>query len=501
MPGVRLHLQICLAAALLVGFVWATPPSASAQTSQPSSWSRGLKARADALAGLLDHLPHQAVRVSAAVMSLPDGRLIYRRNDDQVLIPASNQKVITSAVALSALGAAYRFETKLALEGDNLVLIGGGDPALGDPRLAKDRGQGQLHVFEQWADLLVRRGLTTIKGDIVIDDSVFESGRSHPSWEEVDLTRWYAAPVGGLNFNDNCIEITVWPTAKGQPVGYEVFPATDWVRIANRCITGSKNKPWIHRPSSEPLYQLRGQCSRRAELQSVAVPDPGIFAGEVLKSVLRARGIEVAGSVRRRETKSTIPDALEMIASHVTPITDVLGRAMRDSQNLFAECLFKTAARRPSSPKGGLKPGSWAAGGQFATQTLQSWGIDTRGMIASDGSGLSRDNRASASQIVQVLRRMYLDTQAGQLFIESMSLNATDGTLRKRMKDIPARVRAKTGYMRGIRSMSGYVMAGEDRWYAFSVIFNNIPGGTAPYNRIHDNICRALIDPHLVRRP
>ena len=120
-------------------------------------------------------------------------------------------------------------------------------------------------------------------------------------------------------------------------------------------------------------------------------------------------------------------------------------------------------------------------------------------MVAADGSGLSRDNRASAAQLVQVLRRMYLDTKVGHLFIESMSLNATDGTLRKRMKDIPARVRAKTGYLKGIRSLSGYVMAGEDRWYAFSVIFNNIPGGTAPYNRIHDNICRALIEPRLVR--
>ena len=411
------------------------------------------------------------------------------------------QKIITSAVALSALGVAYQFKTKLALQGGNLVLIGGGDPGLGDPRLAQESGRSRLHLFEQWADLLADRGLTTIAGDLIIDDSAFESAHFHPSWEEVDLTRWYAAPVGGLNFNDNCIEITIWPTAKGQPVRYEVFPGTGWVRIANRCLTGAKNKPWIHRPSSEPLYQLRGQCNRRAELQSVAVPDPGIFTGEVFKSVLRARGIEVAGSVRRRADKSDSQDGLEVIASHVTPMAEILGRAMRDSQNLFAECLFKSAARRQPGREEAPIPGSWTAGSQFAAQTLQSWGIDTSGLIAADGSGLSRDNRASAAQLVQVLRRMYLDPQVGERFIESLSLNATDGTLRKRMKDIPARVRAKTGYLKGIRSMSGYVMAGEDRWYAFSVIFNNIPGGTAPYNRIHDNICRALIDPHLVRRP
>ncbi|MCH8879036.1 MAG: D-alanyl-D-alanine carboxypeptidase, partial [Planctomycetes bacterium] len=120
---------------------------------------------------------------------------------------------------------------------------------------------------------------------------------------------------------------------------------------------------------------------------------------------------------------------------------------------------------------------------------------DTSGMVIADGSGLSRDNRASARQIVQILRHVYMDSDGGSLFIDSLSLNATRGTLRKRMKDIPGRVMAKTGYMRGVRSLSGYVRATPKEWYAFSVLFNEIPGGTAPYNRIHDDVCRALADP------
>ncbi|MCH7631905.1 MAG: D-alanyl-D-alanine carboxypeptidase [Planctomycetes bacterium] len=144
------------------------------------------------------------------------------------------------------------------------------------------------------------------------------------------------------------------------------------------------------------------------------------------------------------------------------------------------------------------KAGSWQAGGAVALETIRGWGIDTSGMVIADGSGLSRDNRASARQIVQILRHVYMDSDGGSLFMDSLSLNATRGTLRKRMKDIPGRVMAKTGYMRGVRSLSGYVRASPKEWYAFSVLFNEIPGGTAPYNRIHDDVCRALAGPESV---
>ena len=167
---------------------------------------------------LLDRLPHAQTVVSAAVMSLPDGKMIYERNADRVLIPASNQKIIPGAVALAKLGVAHSFDTRLALDGDDLILIGGGDPSLGDSKLADERGGRSTDVFEQWASILTQRGITTIKGDIVVEDQIFEQPWVHPSWEESDLAKWYAAPVGGLNFNDNCIEITLQPTTPGELV-------------------------------------------------------------------------------------------------------------------------------------------------------------------------------------------------------------------------------------------------------------------------------------------
>ncbi len=489
---------------VLLGAALSKPGPALAQHQHPD-------VRRDRLAKLLEPLPHPQTQVSAAVMSLADGKIVYERNADTVMIPASNQKIVSGAVALDVLGHDHQFETKLLLRGEDLLIVGGGDPALGDPKLAAERGRSSIDVFADWANILGQRGITEINGDIIVDDRAFDHQWVHPSWEQADLTTWYAAPVGALNFNDNCIEVTLRPTSSGQLAHYEVFPRTDWIKIVNRCKTGTKNNPWIHRPSNEPLYQLRGQCSRRSKLQPVSVTDPGIFSGEVFKTVLESYGIEVIGEVRREQpvtqrVKGRREDAavhrnVEAIATHSTPIADVLTRSMRDSQNLFAECLFKSVARcsaRAGPPGAGSQQGGWQSGGQVILQTLKTWGIDTTGMVVADGSGLSRDNRVSAGQLVQILRRAYLDPKNGNCFINSMSLNAAHGTLQKRMKDIPRRVWGKTGYMRGIRSMSGYVMAEDHRWYAFAAIFNNIPGGTAPYNKIHDNLCRALVDPKLV---
>jgi len=463
------------------------------------------KQRIVQLRRLLDRLPHAQTVVSAAVMSLPDGKIIYERNADRVLIPASNQKIIPGAVALAKLGVAHSFDTRLALDGEDLIIIGSGDPGLGDSQLADQRGGRPTDVFVQWAGILTQRGISTIQGDIVVEDHVFSQPWVHPSWEEGDLTKWYAAPAGGLNFNDNCIEITLRPTTPGELVRFEVFPPSAWIRIDNRCKTSpskSKNKPWIHRPTSDPMYELRGRCNRKSELQAVSVPDPGIFTGEVLRAVLKSHGIYVRGKVRRAaqvaKSGAADPRGREILAVHSTPLADVLKRALGDSQNLFAECLMKSLSVRPVRDGQPAQAGSWQAGGAAALETIRGWGIDTSGMVIADGSGLSRDNRASARQIVQILRHVYMDSDGGSLFMDSLSLNATRGTLRKRMKDIPGRVMAKTGYMRGVRSLSGYVRATPKVWYAFSVLFNEIPGGTAPYNRIHDNICRTLVDPESV---
>lgn len=442
--------------------------------------------RSDQLRRLLERLPDQRVRVSACIIRLPGGEVVYERDADLPLVPASNQKLVAAAAALQALGTDYAFETRLHLRGPDLVLIGGGDPALGDAKIAEQHGFKPLHVFETWADSLRARGLTQLAGDVLVDDHLFDAEWVHASWEAEDLTRWYAAPVGALNFNDNCIDFNLRPTTAGRPVAYDTFPPTPWLTVRNNCAGGSRNAAWVRR--EDPLtYSLRGETAGAVTI-AMPVHDPGLFAGRTLQATLQARGVALGGSVRRVEADpAASADPGELIGAHRTAMADVLARTLSDSQNLFAECLMKHVA----AAQGG-SAGSWATAAPAIEAYLRSWGISTTGLVIADGSGLSRLNRISARQMAGVLKHVFQDRAQRELFISALARPGSEGTLRRRMKDIAEQVWAKTGYLTGVRTLSGYVRSGTDEWFAFSVLFNDITGGTAPYNKIHDDVCRAL---------
>src|SRR3989304_2008916 len=161
---------------------------------------------------VLGRLPHAAAIVGACVIDLASDRVIYAQNADAALTPASTMKLFAMTAALTELGPQFAFETVLATDGRNLIVVGDGDPGFGDERLHKSRSETIAAPFERWADALRQRGLAALPGDLILDESIFDDQRLHPSWERADLDNWYAAPVGGLNYNDNCLDFVVAPS-------------------------------------------------------------------------------------------------------------------------------------------------------------------------------------------------------------------------------------------------------------------------------------------------
>jgi D-alanyl-D-alanine carboxypeptidase/D-alanyl-D-alanine-endopeptidase (penicillin-binding protein 4) len=240
---------------------------------------------------------------------------------------------------------------------------------------------------------------------------------------------------------------------------------------------------------------LNGTVSKRAKLQSVSIPEPLLFSATAMREHLAARGITVAGKLRFERVRTpagNVPSDCVIIAEESTPLSDVLGRIGINSQNMFAEALLKRVGYEWSHGRGHRPAiGSWENGRQAVGAFLARTGCDPATVVISDGSGLSRANRVSAADLVRVLRHMHAGPDR-ELFVTSLAGNRTGGTLQKRMKSVAGEVYAKTGYMRGIRTLSGYVRALDGRWYAFSVLFNGFKGSSAPYNRIHDQVCRIL---------
>jgi D-alanyl-D-alanine carboxypeptidase/D-alanyl-D-alanine-endopeptidase (penicillin-binding protein 4) len=462
------------------------------------------------LRSVLAALPDPDTQVGACVINLSTNRMVFADRADTSMIPASTMKLPVMAAALADLGPDFAFDTVLATDGTNLVVIGDGDPAIGDEKVHRLRREPITADFQRWARALLDQGISVIPGDLVIDASIFDDTWLHPSWEEEDLGKWYAAPVGGLNFNGNCVDLTASPGSKpGAPAIITAVPETTVIQIVNRCRTGTGRNPVVHHPPGTFEYIVSGRCAKPWAFVSVAFPDPGLLFADSLRTALHKEGIHVAGTIRRQRVRSSegdVPPSFTMLGHRYTAVAEVLSRIGKNSQNLFAECLLKRTgyawARRQGTGASAPKPaadmsgdrgprGTWATGARAVEAFMTRAGIDTGGLAVVDGSGLSRENRCTARQLAALLAWMH-GQRGGQMLRDSLSVAGVDGSLRKHLRDIPGRVHAKTGTMRSVRALAGYVDGETGPRYAFAVIFNGYQGSSAPYKRLCDQFCRVL---------
>lgn len=446
----------------------------------------------------LSKLPHEKARVGACVIDLSNGQVVFSLNADMPMTPASTMKLFSMSAALAELGPGYQFETVLATDGTHLLVIGDGDPGFGDSKLHQARRETLYAPFEAWADAMKARGITRIPGDLIIDEQIFDEQWIHPSWEKEDLGKWYAAPVGALNINDNCLDIAVIPGKSGGPTSISIDPQNGLINVINKCKSGpGKGEPTLHHRAGSNEYTISGRTSKRWQFSPVACNDPGFLFADAFRSVLQRKGIRIEGTIRRGRIRSldgSLAPPISVVAVHRTPLGDVLARAGKDSQNLFAECLLKRAgaARARRTGQAGAR-GSWKLGEQSVLALMQRGGIDAHGLVVADGSGLSRDNACTAGQLTELLAFEYAQPSRS-LFHESLATAGVDGSLKKRLKNSDSRIHAKTGTMKGIRALAGYVDGESGPRYAFAVVFNGYTGTSAPYKDIQDRFCRILAD-------
>jgi D-alanyl-D-alanine carboxypeptidase/D-alanyl-D-alanine-endopeptidase (penicillin-binding protein 4) len=418
--------------------------------------------------------------------SAADSSPVFRNDSDIPLMPASNLKLLTTSAALDRFGSEFKFKTVLLKHEQDLYLVGDGDPTLGDVELIKKSGWDANTVFKNWATELKKRGITSVR-NVCVDDSVFDEVFVHPNWSPKYASARYSAQVGGVNLNANCADFFIKVSGRGQVVSYTIDPPTRYLNVRNSCMGGTHNAVALGRVPGKNEIVLSGECAASStEPISVTVHDPSLFAATVLEETLASEGIRVSGTVQRdrtaREHATTAPSGgggWSLVAALETPISTVLGRANKDSMNLYAESLCKRLGHAVAN-----EPGSWANGTAAVGEFLKRIGIAPNEFNLDDGCGLSRKNGVSAGAMTSLLTYNYFSKNK-QAFVDSLGIAGVDGTLEHRFKtpamaDLRQRVFAKSGYIDGVSALSGYLKSKDNQWYAFSILMNNLPGGTNP---------------------
>jgi len=491
MPGIVKNVRI-----LIVGFFVGLLATGSARAADDATL-------ASRIAKLVNSPKLARMRIGVRVETLgAKPTLVYEHLSKEPFTPASNQKLLVTAAALCTLPTGFTYRTLLAVRGKDLVVVGSGDPSFGDPRMAAEAKESITAVFHEWAEKLKAQGMTTIEGDFLFDDSIFELQHMHPKWPGwFNLQSWYTAPVGGLNFNDNCVDVLIKPGDQlGRPAQVTLIPPqTPWVKLCNKATTAAKGEPLVKRTGDGPItISVSGSVSRPNSVEnplSIPVKDPGAYFAHTCRTALAARGIKIIGETRRqrmRQPSKNLPADLKVIAIHERKLTDLLWRVNKTSMNMFAESLLKTlsAYTGPGKPP---REGTLIGGQAAVRKFLTKLGIPGDLYVIDDGCGLSRDNRVAPYVFTAILQHM--DRQAlRELWWSSLSTpGEKPGTLSRRMKDLKGKVFAKTGHIRGVNTLSGYVVSDDQRRYAFSILCNDThkaPGGEA--HRLQEGICRVL---------
>ncbi|HEY2351209.1 MAG TPA: D-alanyl-D-alanine carboxypeptidase/D-alanyl-D-alanine-endopeptidase [Candidatus Acidoferrum sp.] len=439
------------------------------------------------------------------------GETLYEQNTAKYFVPASNMKLFTTALALDKLAQDFRFHTTLESTGAitpegqlsaDLVLVGRGDPNLSNrkfPFNLKEEFDGPPEKgLAELADKLVAKGVKSISGDVVGDDSYFPRERYPNGWEIDDMVWEYGAAISALVVNDNTATLTLTlGQAAGDAVQAQVSPRTQDFIVDNRVTTsaaGVKADLTLTREPGAHLVIVSGTLPEKSAPRKLvlSIEEPALNAAKMLKALLEERGVKVDGNARaRHETvAATEGSAPTMLAEHVSiPLGDSVKLVNKISQNLHAEVLLRAAMRQTatwSTPDELMK---------FAADFYSKTGINAEDVMQTDGSGLSRHDMVTPRAVVALLR--YAQTQLWfESYYASLPVAGIDGTLEERMKNTPAagRVHAKTGSVEHVRTMSGFAETAGGRRLVFSFLSNNQGGKNHEATDALGGLCVAMIE-------
>jgi len=413
--------------------------------------------------------------VGISIRSGRTGEILYDHNGDVRMRPASNMKLLTSAVALSVLGEKHRFETEVRYKGKiigntlkgNLYIKGYGDPAL----LRED--------LTQMGKEIAKTGITTIQGDLIADDSWFDDVRLSKDFVWSDEYAYYGPQISALTISPNkdydtgtvIVEVSPGWTV-GDVAQIKLTPKTSYINVENQSVTiapDGETDLSIERKHGTNTISVKGfvPLGSKIEKEWISVWEPTEYVLDLFKQELSELGISVKGTAKFGETPKDAP----IITNHMSiPLSELLVPFMKLSNNGHAEILVKEMGKLKKGE------GSWEKGLEVLMEQLPSLGVDTNTIMIRDGSGISHVNLIPANEIsgllFQVQKEKWFPFFINALPRAGNKDRMIGGTLRNRMKSL--NVKAKTGTISTVTSLSGYVENDKGETLIFSILLNNL---------------------------
>ncbi|WP_192498499.1 D-alanyl-D-alanine carboxypeptidase/D-alanyl-D-alanine endopeptidase [Halorussus halophilus] len=422
------------------------------------------------------------------------GDVLASHAPDRALPPASNTKLLTTALALDALGPDYRFETRATSSGElsdgrldgDLRLHGGGAPDLSPGDLA------------ELAERVRESGVETVAGDLLFDRSLFGDDGLGPGWTWGDERHAYGARSDALSLAGNTVAVEVADPAATGEFQATLTPETDAVSV--QCdVEPGEDDCSVYTDHDTGVVRVEGTLPSGSERSERApVSNPGYHCALAFRDALADADVAVRGDVAERtgteaeaETSPNGHSSTREWAVESAPISALARRTNVPSDNFVAEQLARAVgashAGGTDDGDGGGRSGSWEAWNDLATDRLESLGVST--CRIRDGSGLSRYNLLTARGVVELLSwaadRPWRDT-----FFSSLP-EPGEGTLESRLADVDG-VRAKTGTLTGTCALSGIVERPDAPDVLFSVLLSGLTGDVESARERQDAFVRSL---------
>ena len=438
------------------------------------------------------------------------GQTIIDIDADNMLLPASNMKLISTGAALHALGGDYRYKTSIGYDGNiiegvligDLYIIGGGDPTIA----SKDSIAAPVqNTFARWERIIRDAGISEIDGRVIGTSGDFFSGMTEEAtWLWNDIGTYYGAGATGLMFYENMQSFEV---SAGAEPGADIniapsYPEVPWMEFRYECSTGKAgtgDQLYMYTSDLAPVAEVRGTFAvdRKPKRVDCSNKFPELTCSHNFKKWLEEHGISCSQEASdTRLNRIPEPENITIIGSTESPtLRRIAFETNHASNNLYAETLFRTLGKELKAE------GSYDSSYVAVRNILKDIGIDlSRGQKIQDGSGLSRQNLISPDFFCRYLEAI-MGSPCFEDFVESLPSPGGTGTLASNMKNYPAedkaRIKVKSGSMSGVRCYSGYIIPREgckEETIIFSIMVNNCTAPTWKVRPLMDKIMGMLAE-------